>query len=259
MPVPSASRSPDLVRSLQERVARALPAEHVERVGDWWLRHTTTASWWLGTVLPHGRADPADLPRRIATAEAFYAGFGALARFQITPGACPDGLDPELAGRGYRRTGPMSLQTARTADVRTRPRPSGLRVEVSGTPAPAWFEAWQEVHGHGGDPRAERDLLSRVRLPSAFVCVLGGDTVIAVGRAVADDGWAGLFGMATLPPARGRGAGRAVVGVLADWAAGLGCRGLYLQVERDNDPALRLYARMGFTEACAYHYRALAG
>jgi ribosomal protein S18 acetylase RimI-like enzyme len=30
---------------------------------------------------------------------------------------------------------------------------------------------------------------------------------------------------------------------------------MYLQVESDNDPALRLYDRACFTEACGYHYR----
>lgn len=47
-----------------------------------------------------------------------------------------------------------------------------------------------------------------------------------VGRAVADTGWTGVFGMATLPDAR-----------------------------RHGVAAVRLYRRAGFGEACAYHYR----
>jgi GNAT superfamily N-acetyltransferase len=77
-----------------------------------------------------------------------------------------------------------------------------------------------------------------------------------VGRAVADTGWAGVFGMATLPQARGRGAARAVLAALAGWAGTHRADRMYLQVERDNMPALRLYGRMGFHAVSGYHYRA---
>jgi GNAT superfamily N-acetyltransferase len=79
-----------------------------------------------------------------------------------------------------------------------------------------------------------------------------------VGRAVADTGWTGVFGMATLPGVRGRGAARNVLPALADWAGGHAVGRMYLQVERDNMPALRLYERTGFIEVCGYHYRAAA-
>ncbi|HSJ45724.1 MAG TPA: GNAT family N-acetyltransferase [Euzebyales bacterium] len=126
MSAPSASCGPALVRRLQEKAARALPAEHVD---GWWLRHSTSCAWWVAAVLPH-------------------------------------------------------------AD-----------------------------------------------------------------RVVADDGWAGLFGMATLPHARGKGAGRSVLAALADWAGAHGADRLYLQVDCDNLPALRLYEGAGFADLCWYHYR----
>lgn len=39
---------------------------------------------------------------------------------------------------------------------------------------------------------------------------MSGDDVLAVGRAVVDTGWAGMFSMATLPAAGGKGAVRTV-------------------------------------------------
>ncbi|UQA97296.1 GNAT family N-acetyltransferase [Streptomyces halobius] len=93
-----------------------------------------------------------ELVRRVVRAERFHAGRGVVARFQISPGACPEGLDALLAERGYQRESPMSLQA--------------------------------------GAHRAGR---------------------------------------------------------------------MYLQVERDNIPALRLYERAGFSEMCGYHYRAAGG
>ena len=96
MPVPSALNSPGMVRGLQERAARAFPAEHVQDAGGWQLRHAPGGAWWVCAVLPHAEAGPRPLARRVAGAEEFYAARGAAARFQISP-ACPERLDTVLA------------------------------------------------------------------------------------------------------------------------------------------------------------------
>jgi GNAT superfamily N-acetyltransferase len=61
--------------------------------------------------------------------------------------------------------------------------------------------------------------------------------------------------MLTLPAQRGRRLGEAVLGAIACWAQGRGASRAYLQVESDNAPARRLYARAGFVPRYAYHYR----
>ena len=280
-----------MVRGLQERAARAQPAEHVEDLDGWRLRYASGSAWWTGTVLPHGDARPGELLRRIGRAEEFYARRGTAARFQICPPACAQGLDDVLAGRGYCRHSPVSLQVARTADVLAAKAPTidiptvdlavahlstvdlpiaelapegrpdageqGVcRVLVDERPAGEWFKVWHAVHGHGGDPRAESGTLGRVALPAAYASVLVGDAVVAVGRAVADTGWAGVFGMATRPEARGTGAGRGVLAALARWAGEHQAERMHLQVEHDNVGPFRLYGRAGFSELCSFHYRA---
>ncbi|HEX6683864.1 MAG TPA: GNAT family N-acetyltransferase [Candidatus Limnocylindrales bacterium] len=237
--------------ALQVKASRALPAEHVKDVDGWRLRYSPGCSWWVSTVQPHGDTDPAGFERAVAAVEAFYAGFGAVARFQLGPGA----LDDFLKLRGYPQKCLMSLQIAPAEVVAQRAPAGGFGLRVWDRPDRAWFETGIEVHGGGVDPRAEWALLQRVREPSCYAGVLVGGRVVAVGRAVADTGWAGVFGMATLPEARGRGAARAVLGALADWARRRGAGSMYLQVERDNDAALRLYGGAGFTQLCGYHYR----
>src|SRR6266508_6437028 len=165
----------------------------------WWLRHAPSCAWWVGTVLPHGDARPGELVPRVVRAEEFYAGHGAVARFQISPGACPEGLDTVLAERGYRRQSLMSLQLALTARVLDQAPTGSLRVRLDDRPTRVRFEIWHAVHDHGGDSRSEWDMLDRVERPCAYACAMIGDDVVAVGRAVADTGWAGVFGMATLP------------------------------------------------------------
>lgn len=231
--------------------ARALPAEYVEHLDGWWLRLAPNCSWWVGTVLPHGDAGPDELARRVRKAEDFYDRHGLAARFQVSPGACPDGLDTFLADRGYGRGGRISLQAASTGCVLEQMSTGSVRVRVDDRPTVDWFTAWHAVNGQDG----EWDLLGRVKQPSAYASVIVGTEVVAVGRAVTDDGWAGVFGMATLPSARGKGAARAVLAALAGWAREQAADRMYLQVEYENDAAVGLYSRAGFEEMCGYHSR----
>jgi ribosomal protein S18 acetylase RimI-like enzyme len=251
------SDAPGLIRDLQERAARAFAAVVVEHLDGWWLRHTdSTATWWAGAVLPHGDTEPSQLPDKIRRAEEFCAAHGAPLRFQISPGACPAGLDDALAARGYRRECPMCLLATDTGQVIERLPAAGLRICIDDQPSNAWFAAWLAVHGNEGDPRPDRDMLRRVDRPSAYASVLTEDGLVAVGRAVGDTGWAGVFGMATLPESRRQSAAKTVLAALARWADDQGTGRMYLQVECHNTAARRLYEGAGFSELCRYHYRA---
>lgn len=234
------------VRELQERAARAFPPEDEAHDGGWWLRHTTSPSWWLGATLPH---DDGDLARRVAAVEGFYAARGTVPRFQITEGVCAPALDALLERRGYRHDTPVELRTASIKDACGQVD----GVELTSAPSAAWLDVWASRHGE--DPAVERERLARVPAPSGYALLRREGVPVAVGRSVAEDGWAGVFGMVTLPGERGRGAGGAILSALAGWASDHGARGMYLQVTADNPGAARLYARKGFTTAAVFHYR----
>jgi len=244
----------NLTGELLERAARATPAAVEDRGSGWWFRHTDGNAWWSGAVLAHDESDDGRLAERIAAAEHFYAERDAAVRFQVCPG-CPPDLDRILADRGYRWDAPISLQTMDVAaPVEARPVP-GLDVRVGSGPAPGWLSVLATTGGPGTVVENETRLLNRVGLRSAYVTVFADDEPVAIGRAVADDGWTGVFGMATAPRARRRGAARLVITAIADWAREQDAPRLYLQVERSNTAACRLYAAAGFTEVGTYHYR----
>jgi GNAT superfamily N-acetyltransferase len=245
------------IRELQERAARAVPAAVEETSHGCWLRHTdSTATWWAGAALMHGRRPGRDLAPAIATAEDFYAARGAGARFQVCP-ACPPDLDDALSRRRYQWCGVMSLQVASPRVVERNLSAPPLRVEVKEYLDAEWFELLMAAQSPDADPAPEWRLLQRVELPSAYATVLLAGRPVAVGRAVADSGWVGVFGMATLPAARRRGAASAVLAALSDWAGSQDCAHMYLQVTSESTVARRLYQRAGFGEACTYHYRAI--
>ena len=243
-----------LVGGLLEQAARAIPAAVEDRSSGWWLRHTDGRAWWSGAVLAHDATDGGRLAERIAAAERFYAQHRATARFQVCSG-CPLGLDAALAERGYRWESPISLQTT-DSDRPVEPNPvPGFQVRVAAEADHAWLAVLRSAGGPPTSGEHEVRLLGRVRLSSAFVTVFAGPEPVAIGRAVANDGWTGVFGMVTAPQARRQGAARLVLAAIAGWAGGQGAPRLYLQVERSNTSAARLYEATGFTEIATYHYR----
>lgn len=225
-----------LIGKLQERAARAVPAAVQEYRHGRWLRYNDSkTTWWAGTALMRDREQAAALAPRIAVAEDFYAAHHAPTRFQVCP-ACPPDLDEALARRRYQRGGVMSLEVATTANVVRRLLAPSLRVDLTTEPDAEWFGLLMATQGHDADPAPEWRLLQRVARPSAYATAFISGRPVAVGRAVADAGWAGVFSMATLPDARRQGATSAVLATLCT-------------------TAVRLYRRAGFDQACAYHYR----
>ena len=72
------------------------------------------------------------------------------------------------------------------------------------------------------------------------------------------DGVAMLHALEILPAHRRRGLGAAMMRAAADWALDQGAATFSLLVTRENEPALGLYASLGFTAVGHYHYRAKA-
>ncbi len=67
-----------------------------------------------------------------------------------------------------------------------------------------------------------------------------------------DRGWAEIGSVMVGGTLRGQGLGRATVDALLVWAACQGASNAFLQVDRTNMAACKLYASQGFTELCGY-------
>jgi N-acetylglutamate synthase len=240
-----------------ERVAFEMwPAAEVVAQGGWRLRfnHGVTrraSSVWPG---PGDAAPPIDA--RIAAVERFYAERGGAASYQLTPAADPPDLDAALAARGYQVSNRVSVEVADTPRAAALAVPPGAVADCSDALSEEWFELSGRRGRFAGDAvPVYRALLGRLAGRAGFALVRAGGETAAVGLGVVSPPWAGVFSMLTLPAFRGKGLGGAVLGTLARWAVERGAARLYLQVDADNAPARRLYARAGFAPRYEYHYR----
>lgn len=79
---------------------------------------------------------------------------------------------------------------------------------------------------------------------------------VASGVASYADDWLGLRTIAVDPAHRRQGHATAIVSALLEWGAERGARTAYLQVFADNEAALALYAKLGFSVHHTYRYLA---
>jgi N-acetylglutamate synthase len=211
-------------------------APEVEELDGWRLRFAHGVSGRANSVWPNGDGT-LPLEEKVRRAEDWYRARGAPVLFQLTDAARPRNLADVLGERGYQWRGkPVSVQHARFDDVVAR---TGGDADVSPTLDSDWLELWAGVRGFAANDVA-RAILSAGDVAFARI----GD--VAVGRGVAVREWLGVTAMITVPAARRRGHGRAILHALARWGAERGCSRALLQVEVGNQPAFALYARAGF-------------
>jgi ribosomal protein S18 acetylase RimI-like enzyme len=160
----------------------------------------------------------------------------------------------ELDRRGWTPAPPTLVQTAPLP-------PPASGVDLAETPSEDWLAI---VAGRkGGLPAAARHIMSaprQVRFASVYEDSPGprqDRSLVAIARGVVDGDWLGLSLVEVVPTARRRGLARLVTRALAGWARDEGATRAYLQVEEHNEPAVALYADMGFTTHHRYvNYRA---
>jgi GNAT superfamily N-acetyltransferase len=222
-------------------------APEVAELDGWRLRFAHGVSGRANSVWPNG-VGVLPLDEKVQRAEEWYRARGAPVMFQLTDARRPRELGALLASRGYQwRSAPVSVQVAELGDVLAH---THGKADVSPSLDDDWLELWTGVRGF------DRHDVARAILEAGEVAFARvGD--VAVGRGVVVGDWLGITAMITVPQARRRGHGRAILHALARWGAARGCAHAILQVERGNEAAFALYGGAGFVAHHDYRYRIL--
>jgi GNAT superfamily N-acetyltransferase len=195
------------------------------------------------------------LAERLALCEPVYEGAGLPMIMRITPFSAPAGLDDALGMLGWRRFDDTRVMVLAGFGPLKAPEPDAdLRIE------PVDAEGFADVVGRlRGSPPEQRQAhaqrLACVPVPHTALVVRRGDQVVACGQMAIETNLVGLYDVFTASSERSRGLGRLLCMHLLERAHELGARSAYLQVDADNAPARRIYQKLGFADAYAYHYR----
>ncbi len=222
----------------------AWPARERERLGGWRLNASSGHSMRINACWPLGAPDR-DPEAAIEAVEAWFSARGLPPRFKLTDGVV---APADLAARGYgggKETLVMAGGTTGEGD------PS---VRLLSTPDATFEAVFTASAGDPEDGRERIEALGRMPPPACFAKLDIDGAPAAIGVAALGGGFAGVFGMRTVPAHRRKGLARRVLRALLAEARQRGVERAWLQVEADNAPAIALYADEGFEPAYRYHY-----
>ncbi len=97
--------------------------------------------------------------------------------------------------------------------------------------------------------------MNNIRTTKGFISLYYEEQVIACGLGVIEREYIGLYDIVTDPDYRNRGFGEQMILNLLKWGKENGAKYSYLAVVLNNEPALRLYSRIGYSEIYKYWYR----
>jgi ribosomal protein S18 acetylase RimI-like enzyme len=228
---------------------RAWPAAEERRLGEWLLRLDAGYTKRANSVYVLGREPNLDLKQRLSACAAIYheRGLPLIVR-ESTQVASPT-LAAAMTARGSSRIDETIVMTAAI------PIPGDGDAIPDQVDLDNWLELYTRFEGATkGNQRHHREIIRRIASPTCLVVRHVDGEPAAIGLAVADEPWVGLFDIATDTDRRRQGHGRSLVAGMLAWGWRQGARQTYLQVLASNAPAIALYKRLGFREAYRYWY-----
>ncbi len=237
------------IRELEHISLRAWASLETEIYDGWLLRF---ARGYTGRANSVQALDSSSLPleEKIAYCENWYAARDLPCIFRLTDAMQPPELEPHLENRNYQRYNETLVQTAPLAPMNIA---IDNRFHSKDTVSDDWLAAW----GTWNNVPQEHITTAKIMLSqkSETTACFGWIDDIAVGLAVCEGSFTGLFDIVVHPDFRGQGVGKALVASLLAWSKQKEASTAYLQVVANNTPALALYDKLGFTTHHHYWYR----
>lgn len=237
---------------VEETCLKAFPALRQATVGDWLLRFAGGVSRRANCANPR-HARPGAGEDVVAACGALFRGEGLPVIFRI-PSLVDAGIDRLLERLGYAAEGETLTLHGSLDGVDARPDPA---VELLPRPGPEWVAAMARQQGYQREKAVTYGrIVGSIEVATAFAALRRDGALAALAFGAIHDGLLCFESVVTAAEHRGRGYGRRVLAALIAWGAGGGARGMCLQVQADNAPAIALYRSLGLnTELYRYHYR----
>lgn len=222
-------------------------ADEIQDRGNWRYRISSGFTFRANSVRPFGTpgfGEPTgELPMAIADVVKKYSEEHLIPAFHIS---LPTylALDQVLAAAGWLIAVDAQVMVADSAPVLASCQKNIGQVQYFDFPAPDWLAVQGEVRG--------ANIMNR--FPANYVAIKIDDQLVAAGRVAVSNGWAILTRLFVRPEFRGRGLSKVVIRELLQRS---GAAKVMLQVDIENEVAIKLYERIGLRHHHNYRYRTL--
>ncbi|MFX1560706.1 MAG: GNAT family N-acetyltransferase [Promethearchaeota archaeon] len=243
------------IAELELLASHCWPARDIVKYKGWIIHWDNGVTWRANSVLPQEWNSSVGVEHVIDYVIELYRERDTPPAFKITPASQPPGLDQLLEKKGFEQYMVTYVQTSPIEQI------SCLDPHVPVDLFKVTDESLDMLMYHSQREQkaveVRREIIHRIEGDKRIARVLMHGNVAGVGLGVVEEDWLGLFSIRTLSEFQRRGVAWSVNCALAMWGEDLGAKQVFLQVERDNEPALKLYDSMGFKTMYTYWYRIL--
>lgn len=242
-------------KELVERIAAsAWPAEVIKRYGRWILRANRGITKRANSVLTIG-----EIPKQanwLTDIESFYEEKQIPPTFYITE-VSPNLLDTMLEKNKYKIETNLSILTIESEQLIEQIEPNKeLQLAIFDQVNETWMSSFMMLEGHNEKNRkAFQMIFEGIRLNKGFLALYLNDQVVAVATIAAEKNWGYISNVVVSKQYRRQGIASQLLFYLAQWALQHETENLFMQVLANNEPALQLYDKLGFSTLCHSYYR----
>lgn len=194
-----------------------------------------------------------DLNQKIEECEKLYLDNDLRPTFKITPFVKPENLDDILDEKAYSLIDYTSVQTLELDGVID---PTVHSVKLDGNINIDWLDTFcrlNQVEEKNKDTMIK--MLSNITTKKCFISLYNQEEVVACGLGVIEREYIGLYDIVTDIKFRNQGFGEQLILNLLKWGKENGAKSSYLAVLLNNNSALKLYSKIGYSEVYRYWYR----
>lgn len=236
------------MRFLEELSINAFPSLQTVLYDGWILRFADGYGNRPNSVNPIYTSTE-NVHDKIKVCESIYKSKGLKPVYKITPFCIPDNLDQLLETRGYNIVHCTSVQTMALDKV---PEPTLGFIKTYDD----LNEGWLNIKHPDKLERVTYEKIQKNIIPMKFyVALYVNGEAVATGMTVIEREYAGLFDIFVNENFRNKGYGKQLILHLLHIVRKHGGKMAYLQVMKENMPAVRLYKNIGFKEEYQYWYR----
>lgn len=237
---------------IEEACHNAWPAVRQIWHGDWLLRFAPGVSRRANSANPLC-AEAGDVDGLIAEGAGLFRSQGVPLLVRVLTLLDP-AVERRLDRLGFTAEGESLVLYG---DIGAAARRRDAAVDILPAPTPEWLAAMSAIRDHSPEQSAiYRRIVESIAVPAAFLGLRAEGQLAALAFGVLHDGLLCCESVITGAEHRGRGYSRRLMAAMFDWAEAQGAKGVCLQVEAANVPAVALYRGLGLaTERFRYHYR----
>lgn len=241
-----------MIRLIEELSFNAWVALQTMTYDGWIIRFSNGYTKRANSVNPIYHSTE-DLATKILYCEDIFRDRNLKPVFKLTESSNPGNLDVVLEHRGYAAIDQSSVRLLNLSKSRI---PSIHTVRISESLNDEWLNLFCMLSNQHEAKATMKQMLSMIVPKTCFISLYDGKSAVACGLGVLERGYLGIYDIVTNAWHRTRGYGEQLMLNLIKWGKENGAQYSYLQVMDNNEPALRLYSKLGYQERYRYWYRA---